>query len=78
MLCKLKNNLEQTYTKLFGKDMGKILNPKATIRLPETVKPTFHQGRSVQYAYREKLENELEKLKADWIHSLGSAKLFRL
>ena len=49
------------YSEVFGDDLGTITGQKATIELASNAQPRYHKARTVPYAYRDKVEEELDR-----------------
>jgi len=65
----LVHDLENQFSKLFGDDLGKIPKFKGQIKLRENTKPIFKKARSLPYAIKDKVENEIDKLERDGVIS---------
>lgn len=58
---KLKGIIER-YKELFDNELGKYLGEKVKLETVGNVKPIFHKPKPIPYAYREKVEKELDRL----------------
>ena len=61
------DNILQKHSKVFTKELGKLVGYKAKIHVDANVTPKFFKARSIPYAMRAKIEEELEKLKQQGI-----------
>ena len=61
----------QSYSHLFNEGLGTLQGIKAKIHVDPSATPVFHKARPVPYAFREKIEQDLERLeKAGTIESV--------
>ena len=58
------HQLLEKYGDVFGEDLGTISGQTATIELAPNAQPRYHKARTVPYAYRDKVEEELDRLVA--------------
>ena len=59
--CSLQDVLDK-HPAVFGEGLGTLKNFEAKIHVDPNATPRFHKARSVPYALREKVEEELEQL----------------
>ena len=57
-----QSHMKVASTKLFDKDLGTLVGTKAKILMDPSAQPQFFRARPLAYAYREKLEKELDRL----------------
>ena len=55
------------YSEVFSEELGTMVGQKATIDITPEAKPRFHKARTVPYAYRQKVEDELTRLVSEGI-----------
>ena len=63
--CVQKPQLHQLldkYSEVFSEELGTMKGQKATIELASDAKPRYHKARTIPYAYRQKVEEELDRL----------------
>ena len=55
------------YSQVFCDELGTMVGQKATIDITPEARPRFHKARTVPYAYRQSVEEELDRLVAEGI-----------
>ena len=59
---KRRKEILQKHAPLFGEGLGTLQGTKARVQVDPTATPMFHKARPVPYAFREKIEQDLERL----------------
>ena len=59
--------LHDKYSQVFCDELGTMVGQKATIDITPEARPRFHKARTVPYAYRQSVEEELDRLVAEGI-----------
>jgi hypothetical protein len=60
---------QHRYAHLFDKQLGKLTGFEAKLHLKDNAKPVFLRARSVPYAMRAKIEQELDRLEQEGVLS---------
>jgi nucleoside-triphosphatase THEP1 len=60
------------YSRLFSDELGKLSNFQAKLYLKDNVAPVFMRARTVPYAMRPKIEQELDRLEAEGVLTKSS------
>lgn len=66
MSFKVQNILD-TYKGLFKNELGKYTGEEVRLETEDNIKPIFRKPRPVPYAYRDKVEQELDRLEKDGV-----------
>ena len=60
------DQLLQEYAEVFRKELGTVQGVQARLEVKEGAVPRFHKPRSVPYAIRSAIEQDLERLENHW------------